>query len=115
MAQRIFQQSYYIGGTWAANHIQLFKLPCDAQLIHVSAVNTSANAGKIDIGSSADDDAYLDNQDFGVSSTPVEYDRDNFVGGQFPHIAGGTIIKLTLTDHASHMAQGTVVLTFTEG
>ena len=85
------------------------------QLLHVSAVNTSANAGTLKIGSSSDDDAYLAAKSFGVSSTPEAFDRDDFIDGQYPHIPAGTIVVTTITDHASHMAGVTVVLTFSEG
>jgi hypothetical protein len=113
--QNMFTQTIYLGPTLAANHTVIFKAPCDLQLVRVSAVNTTANAGKLDIGHSSDDDAYLDNQDFGVSSTPVEYGQSAFVGGQYPHILAGTVVKITITDHVSHMAGVTVLLTFTAG
>ena len=117
---RVFQQTYVIPGTLAANHTFLATMPFDAQLVHVSLVNTTANAGTLKIGKSTDDDAYLLAENFGVSSTPVEVStRAGFDGadaaGEFPHIPDGTILLLTVTDHASHMANVTVVLTFTEG
>jgi hypothetical protein len=113
--QNVFTIPFHIQGTLAANHYGEFKLPMDAQLIAVSVCNSTANAGKIDVGTSADDDAYLDNQNFGVSNVPLVYDRDDFVGTQFPHIAAGTIIRATITDHASHMAGPLALLVFTEG
>ena len=111
----LFTLHLYIQGTLAANHTAAFKLPVDAQLIAVSANNTTANAGKVDVGTVADDDLYLDNKDFGVSNGPLVYNWDDFVGGQYPHIAAGTAILVTVTDHVSHMAAAEVVLTFTEG
>jgi hypothetical protein len=113
--QPTFCQTYYIGGTWSASHTIIFKAPFDMQLVHVSAANTSANAGTVKIGTAADDDAYLAAKSFGVSSAAVEYDRDDFIGGQFAHIPDGTTVVVTLSDHASHMANASVVLTFTEG
>ena len=112
---RTFQQVINLGPTLAANHTSSFAMPFNAQLIHVSACNSTANAGKIDIGSDSDADAYLDDQSFGVSGTPVEFDRTDFVGDQFPHVDAGDIVKVTITDHASHMANVCVVLTWTEG
>ncbi len=117
---RVFQQVYVIPGTLAANHTFLATMPFDAQLIHVSLVNTTAYAGTLKIGKSSDDDAYLLAENFGVSSTPVEvatyagFDGAD-AGSQFPHIPDGTILLLTITDHGSHMANVCVVLTFTEG
>ena len=113
--QRVFQQVINLGPTLAANHTASFKMPFDAQLLHVSACNSTANAGKLDIGSDSDADAYLDNQDFGVSGAPAEYERTDFVGDQFPHVSDGAIVKVTITDHASHMANVCVALTWTEG
>lgn len=113
--QDIFQQTWLVPGTLAANHVIDFTMPCDAQIIHVSASNTSANAGTLDIGNDGDDDAYLDGVAFGVSNEPALYDRDDFVDSQFPHIAAGTDFKITITDHASHMANAAVVITFTPG
>ncbi len=113
--QRMFTMTLYIQGTLAANHALNFAPPVSCQLVGVSVCNSSANAGKIDIGTHTDPDAYLDNKDFGVSSVPVQYDWNDFVDSQFPHIAAGTNVEITITDHASHMAAAAVVLTFTEG
>ena len=118
--QRVFQQTWYIQGTLAANHTICFTAPFDMQLVHVSCSNSSANAGTLKIGTTSDDDAYLAAENFGVSDAPVEV--STFAGfdgasaaSQFPHIPDGTVVKLTITDHASHMAAAAVVLTFTEG
>lgn len=110
-----FQQSFYIPGTWAANHTLIFKAPSDLQLIHVSAANTSANAGQIKLGYTGSDAAYMALKNFGVSSAAAEYGRADFTNGEYPHIARGTTVVITLNDHASHMANGTVALTFAEG
>ena len=117
---RTFQQTWYIQGTLAANHTISYKMPFDAQLIHVSLNNTTANAGTLKIGTSSDDDAYLAAENFGVSGTPVEVETPAgfdgaTAGGQYPHIPKDTIVLLTITDHVSHMAAAAVVLTFTEG
>ena len=72
------------------------------------------------IGSTSDDDAYLLAENFGVSGTPTEvatpagFDGAT-AGGQFPHFADGDVVSVLITDHASHMANAYVVLTFTEG
>jgi hypothetical protein len=118
---RTFQQSYHVVGTLGADWNIRFYLPFDAQLIHVSAVGSNAYAAGLNIGSSSDTDAYLTKSDIGVSNTPVEFDRDDFVGDQYPHIADGTIIVLQLDYNyagggsANASADVTVVLTFTEG
>jgi hypothetical protein len=116
----MFQQSWYIQGTLAANHTMVFNLPCDCQLVHVSLNNSTANAGTLKIGTTSDDDAYLAAENFGVSDTPVVVNTPAgfdgvTAGGQYPHIAASTKVLLTITDHGSHMAAAAVVLTFTEG
>lgn len=112
---RSIQQTYTIPGTLAANHIFSFKAHADLTLQHASLVNTSANAGTLKIGSASDDDAHLEATNFGVSSTPAVVGRSGFVGGQFPRIQKGEVVKLTVTDHASHMANVCLVLTLAEG
>lgn len=117
--QRMFQQTWFVPGTLAANHVIDFTAPCGMTLVHASASNTTANAGTITIGNSDDADEHLTASAFGVSNTPVEYDGDDFVDANgdthtryYPHIADGEVVKLTITDHASHMANAAVVLTF---
>ena len=113
-----------LGPTLAANHVFNFMLPFDAQLVYVSVGNSTANAGTLKIGSAADDDGYLVATNIGVSGTPVEVKTPAaFTGalltgaanGQFPHIAAGSIISVTITDHVSHCANVMCVLIFTEG
>lgn len=117
---RVFQQTYTIDGTLAANHIFHFTTPFDVQLVHVSLCNKSANAGSLKIGTSSDDDAWLGAENFGVSSTPVVVNTPAgfdgaTAGGQYPHILKSTVVKITITDHGSHMTAPCVLLTFTEG
>ncbi len=118
--ERMFQQVYVIPGTLAANHLFNFITPTDVQLLHASIVNTTANAGTLKIGSASDDDYYLAAENFGVSSTPVEVSTpagwDGVgAGGAYPHILKGSTVNVLVTDHASHMANVCVILTFTQG
>lgn len=117
---RVFQNTISQIGALATSPVFTFTAPFDMQLIHVSLVNSTANAGTLKIGTSADDDGYLLAENFGVSLTPVEVSTPAgfdgvLAGSQFPHIAKGTVVKVTITDHGSHMADELVVLTFTEG
>ena len=122
---RVFQQSYHIPGTLAANVSIKFTVPFDCQLIHVSAVGSNANDGLLTIGDSADADEYLTSSSIGDSGTPVEFDHDDFVDADgnshnryYPHIADGTIVAIALDfDGAEGTATDdfTIVLTFTEG
>ena len=121
---RMFAVTFNMGPTLAANHVYNFKLPFDAQLLYASVGNSTANAGTLKIGTLADDDGYLTAFTMGVSGTPLEVKTPGaFTGalltgldsGQFPHIAAGTVISVTITDHASHCANVCAVLLFTEG
>jgi hypothetical protein len=111
--------TYHTAGTLAANHTFTFTLPFAAQLVHVSAVGSNANNGILDVGNSSDAEAYVKDKDIGDSGTPGVVDAPGeFVGGNYPHIAAGTIIKATLDyDGATGTATAdfTLVLTFTEG
>ena len=126
--QRIFQQSYHVPGTLTADITIIFTAPCDCTLLHVSAVNSTAYAAGLEIGDSDDADEYLTKSSIGVSSTPVEFDGDDFVDTSgnthtryYPRIADGTVVKLTLDYNyngggsANASADYTIVLTFAEG
>lgn len=120
MALRIFQQNLNLGPTLAANHTFNFKAPFNCQLVHVSLCNSTANAGTLKIGTTSDDDAYLTATNFGVSGAPVEVAAPAgfagvAAGGHWPRFADGDVVSVLITDHASHMANVCVVLTFTEG
>jgi hypothetical protein len=113
-----FTHTYHVPGTLAANVSMYFTAQADCQLIHVSCNGSNANNGILDIGPTSDTDGYLDAKDIGDSNTPIEYDRDDFVGGEFPHIVKGTVVAISLDfDGAGGTATHdfTLVLTFTEG
>lgn len=102
------QQVFIIPGALAANHVFDFVMPINVELSHVSFCNASANAGTLKIGSAADDDEFMADTAFGVSGTPAESDIDV---GEEPAISAGTAVKITITDHESHMSDVCVVLT----
>lgn len=110
-----YQQVFTIPGTLAANHVFTCKVPIGTTITHVSFSNSSANAGTLDIGNAADDDCYLDAFTAGVSGTPHNTGRSGFVGGEYPHVAQSEVLVITVTDHASHMANVCVVLSFEAG
>ena len=118
----LFTVSFMIPGTLAANHTFIWTAPRECTLLHASVSNSSANAGTITIGDSADADEYLTASAFGVSDTPVEYDGGDFVDTSgathtryYPRIVDGTVVKVLVTDHGSHMANVSVVLTLADG
>ena len=111
-------QTFHIPGTLAANIVPKFTAQCDLTLIHVSAVASNDSDATLIIGTSADDDAYLTSSTIGDSGVPKEFDRDDFVGTQYPHITDGSVIVLTLDYDGSSgtaAANVTIVLTFVEG
>ena len=119
MALRVFQQSYHVPGALGAAIDIAFTAPFDMQLIHVSAVGSNSNAATFTIGTTSDDDLYLDDNDVGDSLVPACYDHDDFVGGEFPHIVKGTVVEVTVDYNGpsagTAVADLTIVLTFTEG
>jgi hypothetical protein len=113
---------FTVPGTLAANHTFTVKMPRPATVLNVSASNSSANAGKVQFGTSADANGFLTDQDVGVSGTPAEYDLNDFDGAllsnpghEYPRLADGDIFSITITDHASHMANVCVVVTVVDG
>jgi len=120
---RVFQQAYHITGTLSANANIRFAVPFDCQLIHVSAVASNNSDATLTIGTSADTDGYITAFAIGDSNTPAEKEaltdfNGALAGSQYPHIADGTIVVLTLDYDGSSgtAAQNvTIVLTFTEG
>ena len=115
--QRIFTLPFAVMGTLAADWAVEWKVPFNVQLIQVAVSTSNTNNGTIKIGNSSDDDAYLTVQDL-PDDDQDEYDRDDFVGTQFPHIDDGTVFTITVDfDGAAGTAAAdlTVVCTFTEG
>ncbi len=109
--------TFTVPGTLAANHTFTFKAQRPLQILGVSAVNTTANAGTIAVGTSGDPDGFLAAKAFGVSGAPAEYQKKEFdgallsnPGNEHPAIEDGDVVSLTVTDHASHMANVCVVL-----
>lgn len=114
----VFTIPYYIPGTLTANHVLEFAAPFDCQLIHAQAHGSNANDATLAIGNSGDTTAYMTAKALGDSDAPAEWDRDDFVGSQFPHISGGTRVVLTLDyDGASGTAvqNAQILLTFSQG
>jgi hypothetical protein len=118
MQGTLFTQAFHIPGTLSANLNIRWTVPKDCQLIHVSASNSAATNGTFILGTSTDDNAYLETADIGDSNVPNEFDLDDFVNDAFPHILDGTIFVITVDyDGASGTAAAnlTLVLTFAEG
>lgn len=114
--QPIFSLPIFLGPTLAANHTVVFTLPWDVQLVRVSHSNSTTNQGTLDIGTTSDDDCYLDGVTIGELDVPtLENTPADFVNSAYPHIPAGTVVKVTITDHVSHMANVAVILWFSPG
>lgn len=124
--QRKFSHAFHIPGELSANLDIKFTVPSDCTLVHVSAVQSDADAAGIEIGTSADPNGYIETYSCGVSGTPVEketlanFDGD-LVSTQYPHIVDGTIVAIAVDfDYNAGAGSGaasdvTIVLTFVEG
>ena len=55
-----FMVTWHGHGTLAANLVAHYKLPCNATLVQVDAVATTAAVGSLKIGTEADDDGYAE-------------------------------------------------------
>lgn len=124
--QRKSQVAFHVAGTLTADLAVRWTVPSNCTLVHVSAVASDANAAGLEVGSSADDNGYIQKYAIGVSGTPVEkqaltdFDGDLALE-QFPRIVDGTIIVLTLDFNYNGGGAGaasddvTIILTFLEG
>lgn len=119
--ERIFTHTYHIPGTLGADINIRFKLPCDVQLLHVSAVSSNAAAAGLTLGNAAEAGAYMTKKPAGISGSPAVFTRNDFTGGQFSHIPQGTVFAAALDydynggGSSSASADITLVFTFSEG
>jgi hypothetical protein len=67
--ERIFTHTYHIPGTLGADLNIRFKLPGDAQLLHVSATGSNIAAAGLSLGNSTDGVAYMAKKSVGISGT----------------------------------------------
>lgn len=114
-----FAIPFFIRGTLAANHQFRFKAPIDLTLEKVNASTDNALTFILDVGYAADTDAYLDGVTVtGATSTTTEYDEDDFVNAQHPHIAKGTEVTVDIDydgGAGNDSANVLIMLWFSEG
>lgn len=118
MQGNIFTHSVHLHGTLAANASGRFVLPFDCSLLRVSSVASNNSDATLLVGTTADDDAYLTAATIGDSEVPTTKSRTDFVGGEYPHIAAGTVLEwlLDFDGSAGTAAQNvTIVFWFSEG
>lgn len=119
----VFTFTVALPGTITADATFFFKAPCDCSLVSVSAVANNASTAKVNVGTAADPDGYLADEDLGDSDTPAVYDLDDFdgdlvsdQGADYPHITAGSIVAVNLdVDGFTDPVDPTIVLFFTEG
>jgi hypothetical protein len=109
----------YLDAALAANATYRVSFPFDTQLVFVNAACANTTSFIMDVGTAADDDAYLDGVTVtGAAATTTDFDRDNFVNGEYPHIPANTEIVVTIDydgGAGGDAADVSVTLLFTEG
>ena len=117
--ESIIAMPFHVPGTLSANITVYFTAPFDMQLVKVQSVNTvAASNATLIVGASDNTDAYLESHTIGNNSVPLEKGRADFVGAQYPHIAKGTVVVVTVDFDGSTgtaAANLTVILFFTKG
>lgn len=111
--QRKFVIPFVIPGALTADKTLYFTSPSDCTLIHASAC-CQTQAAELTIGSSDDDDEFLDTAAVAAGTTPVEFERTDFVDDQYPRIKKGDVVVITI-GHGSNCVDLTLVMTFVEG
>ena len=109
----------FIPGTLTANVAFRFSAPIGLQLVGVSAACANATSFILDVGTVADEDAYLDGKTVtGAAATTTDFARFDFVGGEYPHILANTEVVVTVDydgGDGNDAAAVSMVLWFTEG
>ena len=122
---RKFTHTFHVAGALSADLNIRFTAPTNCTLQHVSVVGSNANDAEIKIGTSADDDGFLELKDIGEQNVPITFSRADFdgallsdPGNEFPRIRAGDVVVVTLIygDVKGTAADDvTLVLTFLEG
>ncbi len=88
---------YALDATLTGNLVRRFQAPVDLQLVKVNAGCDNATSFILDIGTAADDDAYLDGVTVtGAVATTTEYGLADFVDAEFPVIPDGIEVVITI-------------------
>ena len=114
-----FVMTIVIPGTLAAPVDFKTTIPSPCTIQHLSMVQSNSGNGRIKVGNSDDDNAYLEYTEAGQSGTPVELTAlSDWIGSVRPHLSKDEIF----TVYVDHDGDGgtaaddlTIVITFTEG
>lgn len=109
----------FVPGTLTANFHYEFAAPFDMTLIEVSGNCDASTSVILDIGTTADTDAYLDGVTVtGHATDSTKFDLDDFVNAAYPHISKGTFVAVNVDYDGGAGGDGaglSLLLTFAEG
>jgi hypothetical protein len=119
----MFALTVALPGTITADATFFVKVPCACTIREVSAAANNASTGKVNVGTKADPDKYIDDEDLGDSDTPAVYDLDDFasagvttVGNDYPQLSEGDILAIGLNvDGSTDPVDPTIVVWLQEG
>lgn len=87
----------FLDAALAANQTYRMRLPFGVTIEGVNAAAADTTSFILDIGTAADDDAYLDGKTVtGAAAVTTLYGRADFVNGEYPHIPANTEILVTI-------------------
>jgi hypothetical protein len=108
-----------VPGVLAADAKFRFQAPIGMQLVGVGAACDNGTSFILDIGTTADPDAYLDEKTVtGAAATTTLFGRGDFPGGEFPHWAAGAEVLVSIDfdgGAGGNAANVSIVLWLTEG
>lgn len=110
-----YNVTLHIGGTLTGTAARAFQLPFAAQLTAVQVSAAANTDSKLNLGTAADEDAYVDDVSLPASGATLVLRRGDFVGGQNIHLPAGSVVVAKVTKGGTAAADVTVFLNFTEG
>lgn len=90
------KMTFYVPGALSANSVMEIVADRNWKITHVSAVGSNAHDATLALGNDASATAYMTASDIGDSDVPAEFDRDDFVGDQYPTHAKGDVFVITI-------------------
>lgn len=108
-------------GTPTATYKATISLPVNATLVRVTAVGTNTNVGKLNLGTVADFDGYLDDFSFGTGNSPAvasassDFNGALVTSGELLHFKKNDVIQMQVSSAGAYPNDPCVVLTFLEG
>ncbi|MCJ7737451.1 MAG: hypothetical protein MUQ10_09080 [Anaerolineae bacterium] len=114
-----FTQTIVIPGTLGAAVSFVATVPSPCTIQHLSMNQSNAGNARVKIGTTSDDNAYLDYTEAGQTNVPVVLSAlSDWIGSVRPHLAKDEVFALQVDhdgDGGTAGADLTIVITFTEG